>query len=77
MVLGTLLLCCRPVIEHVSARWVVWCMDRPETVFVSAFLLLLCNFELNIMLKEPFLYIIIDQFFLKDTFLKSLIELFT
>ena len=38
-----LFLCCFAVIEHVSTWWVVWCLDWPETVFGSAFLLLLCS----------------------------------
>ena len=38
-----LFLCCGAVIEHVSAWWVHWCLGWPETVFGSAFLLLLCR----------------------------------
>ena len=42
-VFKTLFLCCCAVFEHVNVRGVVWYLDRPETVFGSAFLLLLCS----------------------------------
>ena len=42
-VFKTLFLCCCAVFEHVNARGVVWYLDRPETVFGSAFLLLHCS----------------------------------
>ena len=42
-VFGTLFSLFRAVIEHLSAWWVVWCLDRLETVLGSAFLLLLCS----------------------------------
>ena len=48
-----LFLCCFAVIEHVSTWWVVWCLDWPETVFGSAFLLLLCSLRHTIFTPGP------------------------
>ena len=42
-VFKTLFLRCCAVFEQVNARGAVWYLDRPETVFGSAFLLLLCS----------------------------------
>ena len=52
-VFGTLFLRCCAVTENVSAWWVVWCLDRPETVFRSALLLLLCRLRHTVVTPEP------------------------
>ena len=52
-VVSDLFLCCCAVIEQVSAWWVVSCLDWPETVFGSAFLLLLCNLHHTVLTPEP------------------------
>ena len=52
-VVSELFLCCCAVIEHVSDWWFVWCLDWPETVFGSAFLLLLCSLHHTIFIPGP------------------------
>ena len=52
-VVSELFLCCCAVFEHVSAWWGDWCLDWPETVFGSAFLLLLCSLRHTVLTPGP------------------------
>ena len=79
-VVSELFLCCCAVTEHVSTWWVVWCLDWPETVFGSTFLLLVCSLLHTVVTPGPngglyFLVLVLNvttSFLCAKTFVKNL-----
>ena len=80
-VMSELFLCCCAVIEHVCAWWVDWCLNWPETVFGSAFLLLLCILRHTVFIPGPndglhfflfWLWVSLASFYCAKTFVVNL-----